>query len=151
LVAINITQQSVTVTTQQEGAMSQRWLQAVMLLLALMILLTGCAPAAPPTPGPVPVSSNPSDALVGQWRLTGQRSAQLAVKFFAGDAVIWTQEGRNFSGTYQLKQDDLIELTVSGDLGVVKMLLTEVTLNGDTLSFKINDNNPRLEFERAKQ
>ena len=131
--------------------MSPRRLYALTLILCLVIMLTGCTPTTPPIPGPAQISDNSSDSIVGQWRITGQRGAPLAVRFLDGDAVIWTQEGRNFSGTYRIKQPELIELSVSGDLGVVKILLTEVTLDGDTLSFKLNDNNPPLEFERVKQ
>lgn len=115
------------------SVLPRRLLAAV---LGLVMLLAGCR--------------SREDALLGKWALPPGNGGEFALEFFKGGTVVMTLDDRNYSGTYDLPQDDQILLVMSGDLGLQETLLTDVELEGDILAFNLNGED-RIELERIQR
>lgn len=88
--------------------------------------------------------------LIGTWQLAPGSSDDLTVEFRDGGAVIWAQDGRSFAGTFRTVKDKDIQLTISGDLGPVMVLFTDVTLEKDRLTMSRVGDDVRINLFRVK-
>ena len=108
---------------------------AIMVLITCM--LTACGAS---------LESN----LIGTWQLAPGSSDDLTIEFRDGGAVIWTQDGRSIAGTFKTVKDKDIQLTISGDLGPVMVLFTDVTLEKDRLTMSRVGDDVRIDLFRVK-
>jgi hypothetical protein len=93
-------------------------LQKRSLLVCVLFLIISCT-------GPV-------NAIIGKWE---DATGYLAFEFFESGTMLMTLDGREFSGTYEMPQDDQVRTIISGDFGPRETLLTNVEIVEDKLSF----------------
>lgn len=101
------------------------------LVIVTSLVLAGCA--------------SRESQVVGRW---STEADDFALEFFDGGTMLMTSDGRNFAGTYEYSNDDQISLTVSGDFGPTTILLTEVTVENDRMTFHLNGEDRTITLTR---
>lgn len=95
----------------------------------------------------LPSCGGVENRIIGKWE---NLEEGVTFEFFEGGTVVMSQDGEGVSGTYTVVQDNQIQLEFSGLFGSQTMLLTDVTVSGETLSFGIDGSEETGEFSKVK-
>ena len=90
------------------------------------------------------------DDLTGKWELPPGNGGEFALEFFDGGTVVMTLGDRNYSGTFEMPEDNQVLLLMSGDLGMQQTILTDLEITSDVMAFNLNGEE-RVELERVQR